>query len=142
MQDDDEGLAKPALYRRVAKLHHPSGYARLRAELWISSTTSGRRSWMVHWAASNGDRSENGDYLYGKSACAKLIGASVFLTKRLESPRWWTRVCMRAVNRSSLGPPSPMDDEDGERTITIMGIDEADSRMGQVSWISPWRGLC
>ena len=92
----------------------------------------------MHWAASNGDRSENGDYLYGKKRLREIDRRIRFLTKRLEIAEVVDPSLHAGSEQVFFGATvTYSDDEDGERTITIMGIDEADSRMGQVSWISP-----
>lgn len=92
----------------------------------------------VAWAAGNGDRSENGDYIYGKQRLREIDRRIRFLTKRLENaeivdPR-------RQPRRDQVFFGATVTYADGrgaERTITIVGIDEADLARGQVSWISP-----
>jgi transcription elongation factor GreB len=92
----------------------------------------------VAWAAGNGDRSENGDYIYGKRRLREIDRRIRFLTKRLESaevvdPRQQTR-----LDQVFFGATVTYATEDGtETTITIVGIDEADFTRGQVSWVSP-----
>lgn len=77
--DDDDELGLPALPSGARNYMTPEGYARLRAELFtLIDDERPKVVEIVHWAASNGDRSENGDYLYGKSDCARLTGASAF----------------------------------------------------------------
>ncbi len=79
----------------------------------------------VAWAAGNGDRSENGDYIYGKRRLRK-------------APRWSTRDSRSGATRYSSARPSPTPPRtELETTITIVGIDEADFARGQVSWVSP-----
>ena len=93
---------------------------------------------IVHWAASNGDRSENGDYLYGKKRLREIDRRIRFLTKRLEIAEVVDPSLHAGSNQVFFGSTvTYIDDEGIERTITIMGIDEADSRESQVSWISP-----
>jgi transcription elongation factor GreB len=92
----------------------------------------------VAWAAGNGDRSENGDYIYGKRRLREVDRRIRFLTKRLESaevvdPRKQKRLdqvffCATVTYAAEGGT---------ETTITIVGIDEADFARGQVSWVSP-----
>lgn len=137
--DDDEGLALPPLPPGGKNYITPSGYARLRAELLdLIDNERPKIVDVVHWAASNGDRSENGDYLYGKKRLREIDRRIRFLTKRLEIAEVVDPSLHAGSQQVFFGATvTYSDDEDGERTITIMGIDEADSRMGQVSWISP-----
>ena len=93
---------------------------------------------VVAWAAGNGDRSENGDYLYGKQRLREIDRRIRFLTKRLEGaevvdPRRQTRRDQVFFGASV----TYADRHGGEKTVTIVGIDEADLERGQVSWISP-----
>ncbi len=137
--DDDEGLALPPLPPGGKNYITPSGYARLRAELLdLIDNERPKIVDVVHWAASNGDRSENGDYLYGKKRLREIDRRIRFLTKRLEIAEVVDPSLHAGSEQVFFGATvTYSDDQDGERTITIMGIDEAYSRMGQVSWISP-----
>jgi transcription elongation factor GreB len=93
---------------------------------------------VVHWAASNGDRSENGDYIYGKKRLREIDRRIRFLTKRLEIAEVTDPSVHSGRDQVFFGATVTYAEESGqERTITIMGIDEADSAQGQVSWISP-----
>ena len=93
---------------------------------------------VVHWAASNGDRSENGDYLYGKKRLREIDRRIRFLTKRLEIAEVADPSVHHGRDQVFFGATVTYAEQDGtERTITIMGIDEADSLQGQVSWVSP-----
>jgi transcription elongation factor GreB len=92
----------------------------------------------VHWAASNGDRSENGDYLYGKKRLREIDRRIRFLTRRLEIAVVTEPSLHHGNDQVFFGATVRyVDDLDEERTVTIVGIDEADSRAGQVSWVSP-----
>jgi transcription elongation factor GreB len=117
----------------------PAGYARLRDELLdLIDNERPKVVEAVHWAASNGDRSENGDYLYGKKRLREIDRRIRFLTKRLEIAEVVDPSLHAGSNQVFFGSTvTYIDDEGIERTITIMGIDEADSRESQVSWISP-----
>ena len=93
---------------------------------------------VVHWAASNGDRSENGDYLYGKKRLREIDRRIRFLTKRLEIAEIADPGLHHGNDQVFCGATVTYAEPNGnERTVTIMGIDEADSLQGQVSWISP-----
>jgi transcription elongation factor GreB len=117
----------------------PDGYARLRAELLdLIDNERPRIVEIVHWAASNGDRSENGDYLYGKKRLREIDRRIRFLTKRLEIAEVADPRLHHGSDQVFFGATVRYADALGdERTITIMGIDEADSLKGQVSWIAP-----
>jgi transcription elongation factor GreB len=92
----------------------------------------------VTWAAGNGDRSENGDYIYGKRRLREIDRRIRFLTKRLESAEVVDPKQQRNLDQVFFGATVTYADGRGtEKTITIVGIDEADFARGQVSWISP-----
>jgi transcription elongation factor GreB len=92
----------------------------------------------VAWAAGNGDRSENGDYIYGKRRLREIDRRIRFLSKRLESAEVVDPARQKNRDRVFFGATVTYANERGnETTITIVGIDEADFARGQVSWISP-----
>ena len=92
----------------------------------------------MHWAASNGDRSENGDYIYGKKRLREIDRRIRFLTKRLEIAEVTDPTVHFGKDQVFFGATVTYVEEDGdERTVTILGIDEADSLKGEVTWISP-----
>ncbi|QNP48054.1 transcription elongation factor GreB [Diaphorobacter aerolatus] len=118
----------------------PSGYARLRAELMhLIDTERPQIVDIVHWAASNGDRSENGDYLYGKKRLREIDRRIRFLTKRLEIAEVVDASQHQGSDQVFFGATvTYVDDlDDMERTVTIMGVDEADNAQQQISWVSP-----
>jgi transcription elongation factor GreB len=117
----------------------PAGYARLRSELLhLIDDERPKVVEVVHWAASNGDRSENGDYLYGKKRLREIDRRIRFLTKRLEIAEVTDPSAHHGKTQVFFGATVTYAEESGdERTITIVGIDEADSLQGQVSWIAP-----
>ncbi|MDI9334518.1 MAG: transcription elongation factor GreB [Cytophagales bacterium] len=117
----------------------PTGYAQLRAE-WQQLMDVERPKIVetIHWAAKNGDRSENGDYIYGKRRLREIDRRIQFLTKRLEIAEVVDASIHGASEQIFFGATVTYVDESGEeRTVHIVGIDEADSLAGQVSWISP-----
>ena len=137
--DAEDELQLPALPPGGKNYITPPGYKRLRDELLqLVDVDRPQVVEVVHWAASNGDRSENGDYLYGKKRLREIDRRIRFLTRRLE---------MAVVTEPSLHHGNDqvffgatvryVDDLDEERTVTIVGIDESDSSAGQVSWVSP-----
>ena len=117
----------------------PQGYANLRAELFsLIDDERPKVVEIVHWAASNGDRSENGDYLYGKKRLREIDRRIRFLTKRLEIAEVTDPSVHHGRSQVFFGATVTYVEENGvERTVTIRGIDEADSLKGEVSWVSP-----
>jgi transcription elongation factor GreB len=93
---------------------------------------------VVAWAAGNGDRSENGDYLYGKKKLREIDRRVRFLSKRLEIAEVVDPARRTNFDQVFFGATvTYAREDDSEHTITIVGIDEADVDKGQVSWISP-----
>jgi transcription elongation factor GreB len=138
--DDDELEASlPPTPAGTKNYMTPQGYERLRGELLqLIDDERPKVVEVVHWAAGNGDRSENGDYLYGKKRLREIDRRIRFLTKRLEIAEVTDPSVHHGRDQVFFGATVTYAEESGdERTITIMGIDEADSAHGQVSWISP-----
>jgi transcription elongation factor GreB len=93
---------------------------------------------IVSWAAGNGDRSENGDYIYGKKKLREIDRRIRFLTKRLESAEIVDPAQQTRRDQVFFGATVTYAGSDGaEKTITIVGVDEVDPERGRVSWISP-----
>ena len=136
--DDGDGTA-PALPSGSKNYMTPAGYARLRDELLqLMDEERPKVVEAVHWAAKNGDRSENGDYLYGKKRLREIDRRIRFLTKRLEIAEVTDPAVHHGSDQVFFGATVRYVDETGdERSVTILGIDEADSAKSQVSWISP-----
>ena len=136
---DDEDIALPPLPAGSKNYITPPGYAVLRAELFeLIDNERPRIVEIVHWAASNGDRSENGDYLYGKKRLREIDRRIRFLTRRLEMAEVTDPSVHQGSDQVFFGATVTYEDEDGvSRTVTILGIDEADSLKGQVTWVSP-----
>lgn len=137
--DEDEDIGLPALPQGTRNYITPAGYARLRAELFdLIDNERPKVVDVVHWAASNGDRSENGDYLYGKKRLREIDRRIRFLTKRLEIAEIIDPSVHHGKEQVFFGATVTYSERHGvERTVTIMGMDEADSLQGQVSWVSP-----
>ena len=116
-----------------------SGYDRLRNELMsLIDEERPRIVEIVHWAASNGDRSENGDYLYGKKRLREIDRRIRFLTKRLEIAEVVTPSIHHGRDQVFFGATVTYADQSGaETTVTILGVDEADTAAQQISWVSP-----
>jgi len=116
----------------------PAGYARMKAELKaLVEVERPEVVRIVSWAASNGDRSENGDYLYGKRRLREIDRRVRFLIKRLEKAEI-VDAAGRDTDQVFFGATVTVAPRSGgERTVTIVGIDEVDTARGRVSWISP-----
>jgi len=111
----------------------PAGYARLKQEL--KALVEVERPEVVRtvsWAAKNGDRSENGDYLYGKKRLREIDRRVRFLIKRLEAAEV-VDTAGRDSDQVFFGATVRLKD----KTITIVGVDETDTAKHRVSWISP-----
>ena len=137
--DDDDAPALPPVPAGGKNYITPQGYARMRAELFdLIDNERPKVVEIVHWAASNGDRSENGDYIYGKKRLREIDRRIRFLTQRMEIAEVTDPSAHHGSDQVFFGATVTYEDEAGQRgTVTILGIDEADSTQGQVSWISP-----
>ncbi len=137
--DDEDGAAPPALPAGTRNYMTPGGYRRLREELMaLLDVERPKMVETVSWAAKNGDRSENGDYLYGKKRLREIDRRIRFLTKRLDIAEVADPSVHHGSDQVFFGATVTYANARGdERTITIKGIDEADSLAGEVSWISP-----
>lgn len=115
------------------------GHDRLRAELLhLLDVDRPKVVEVVHWAASNGDRSENGDYLYGKKRLREIDRRIRFLTRRLDIAVVVDPSVHHGKDQVFFGATVTYAREDGEETtVTILGMDEADTTQQQISWVSP-----
>ena len=116
----------------------PAGYARMKAELkQLLDVERPEVVGIVHWAASNGDRSENGDYIYGKKRLREIDRRIRFLIKRLEIAEV-VDTRGQEQERVFFGATVSVRDSAGcVRSVSIVGMDEVDPARGRVSWISP-----
>lgn len=137
--DDDDDVALPALPAGGKNYITPEGYQRLRAELLqLIDVERPKVVEIVSWAASNGDRSENGDYLYGKKRLREIDRRIRFLTKRLDIAEVADPSAHHGSDQVFFGATVTYASSTGEeRTITIKGIDEVDNLKGEVSWVAP-----
>jgi transcription elongation factor GreB len=138
-QADDEDEEVAPIPSGAKNYITPEGFERLKAErhrLWTVDRPEVVR--VVEWAAGNGDRSENGDYIYGKKRLREIDRRLRFLDKRMANaeavdPRRQTRrdqVFFGATVTYAR-------EDDSEETVTIVGIDEIDTAPGRISWVSP-----
>lgn len=137
--EDDADDAPPGPAPAPAKNYiSPAGEARLRAELKrLVELERPEVVRTVAWAASNGDRSENADYIYGKRRLREIDRRVRFLIKRLEAAEV-VDSAGRDADQVFFGATVTVRSGDGaERTVTIVGIDEVDAAKRHVSWISP-----
>lgn len=117
----------------------PNGFAVLQAELrHLQRDERPKVVEVVSWAAGNGDRSENGDYIYGKKRLREIDRRIRYLTKRLESAEIVDPARQKNRDQVFFGATVTYVHEDGsEHTVTLVGIDEADVSIQKISWISP-----
>ena len=136
---DDDELAVQPIVTGGKNYITPQGYERLRHELLdLIDNERPKVVDIVHWAASNGDRSENGDYLYGKKRLREIDRRIRFLTQRLEAAAVTDPAIHHGNDQVFFGATVTYADEAGqEQTVTILGTDEAVTGLGQVSWVSP-----
>jgi transcription elongation factor GreB len=137
--DDDAESSSSSIPAGTKNYITPAGYARLRAELLnLLDVERPKVVETVSWAAKNGDRSENGDYLYGKKRLREIDRRIRFLTKRLDIAEVVDPSVHHGSDQVFFGATVRyVHGVDEERTITIKGVDEADSAAGEVSWIAP-----
>ena len=117
----------------------PQGWQRLKDELYdLVNRERPHITEVVNWAAGNGDRSENGDYLYGKKRLREIDRRIRFLTKRLEIAEVVDPELREECEQIFFGASVTVLRENGEeQNIAIVGIDEIDTAKGKISWISP-----
>ena len=139
MKTGDDRTAAAPTGRGTKNYMTPHGYARLKTEL--TQLLNAERPELVKviaWAASNGDRSENGDYIYGKRRLREIDRRIHYLTKRLDHTEVVDPAARGATDQVFFGATVTYLRGTGEtRTVTVVGIDEADPGRGHVSWVSP-----
>lgn len=144
-RDEDEDLPETLVLPSGTRNYMtPEGYERLRSELaHLMTEERPNVVQIVSWAASNGDRSENGDYLYGKKRLREIDRRMRFLTKRLDIAEVVDARLQPNRDQVFFGATVSYIDRAGEEhTVTIVGVDEAEPLAGKISWISPVaRGL-
>ena len=139
--DDDDELAGalPQIPAGAKNYITPAGYQRIRSELLqLIDVERPEVVKVVHWAASNGDRSENGDYIYGKRRLREIDRRIRFLTKRMDLAEVVDPTVHHGSDQVFFGATVHYANAAGaEHTVTIVGIDELDPLHGKISWISP-----
>lgn len=136
---DDEAGPSAHLPAGAKNYITPGGYLRLKEELeqlWKVERPALVQT--VSWAASNGDRSENGDYIYGKKRLREIDRRIRFLTKRLDHVLVVDPTAQDNTDQVFFGATVTVADEAGATaTYSIVGLDEADPGRGRISWVSP-----
>ncbi len=139
--DDEEELpdTPDSLPKGVKNYITPEGHARLEHELFqLTSVERPKVVDVVSWAAGNGDRSENGDYIYGKKKLREIDRRTRFLLKRLERAEVVDPARQSGLDRVYFGATVTYEDSKGqERRVRIVGVDEARQDEGDISWVSP-----
>ena len=137
--DDDDAGVLPQIPAGTRNYITPAGYQRIRDELLqLIDVERPEVVRIVHWAASNGDRSENGDYIYGKRRLREIDRRIRFLTKRMDLAEVVDPSVHQGNDQVFFGATISYLNRDGEeQTVTIVGIDEIDPLKGKISWISP-----
>jgi transcription elongation factor GreB len=137
--DADLLYEPPAIPAGIKNYMTPQGHRHMQDELHqLLRVERPKVAETVAWAAGNGDRSENGDYIYGRRRLREIDRRIRFLSTRLESAEVVNPKQQKKLDQVFFGATVTYADGRGaERTITIVGIDEADLSRGQVSWVSP-----
>ena len=138
--DDDEALELSRAIPAGAKNYiTPAGHQAIKDELLqLIDVDRPEVVRVVHWAASNGDRSENGDYIYGKRRLREIDRRIRYLTKRLDSAFVVDPTVHYGNDQVFFGATVTYINAAGEEhTVTIVGIDELDPLRGRISWVSP-----
>ncbi|MGO9446806.1 MAG: transcription elongation factor GreB [Thiobacillaceae bacterium] len=137
-QDEDDDASLPALPAGGKNYMTPAGYVQMKGEF--------DRLWKVErpilvetiaWAASNGDRSENGDYIYGKRRLREIDRRIRYLSKRLDHAEVVDPASREATDQVFFGATVTLNDAGKEETFAIVGVDEADPGRNRISWVAP-----
>ncbi len=137
--DDEQDASAPPLPAGLKNYITPAGFRRIKDEaLQLLDKERPELVKVIHWAASNGDRSENADYIYGKRRLREIDRRIRFLTKRLDAAVVVDPAAREETEQVFFGATVTLMHEDGDEKIySIVGIDETDVSRGRISWISP-----
>lgn len=137
--DDDDRDDPDPLPADTKNLMTPEGYETLRAELhFLLHDERPKIVEIVSWAAGNGDRSENGDYLYNKKKLREIDRRVRYLTKRIESAEIVDPARQQGVEKVFFGATvTYVREDDSEMTVKLVGVDEANLEAGKINWLSP-----
>jgi len=136
---EDDIAPEDAAPAAVKNYMTPTGFAALQVELrQLLYTERPKIVEIVSWAAGNGDRSENGDYIYGKKRLREIDKRVRYLTKRIESAEVVDPAQQQKLQQVFFGATvTYAREDDSEHTVTLVGTDELDVEHGKISWISP-----
>ena len=117
----------------------PEGFERIRAEYdTLFGVERPKLVEVISWAASNGDRSENGDYIYGRKKLREIDRRLSYLSKVMKQAKVVDPASQPNRDQVRFGATVALaDDEDNERVLTIVGDDEADATNGRIGWNAP-----
>lgn len=117
----------------------PEGFARVRAEYeQLFGEERPRLVETISWAAANGDRSENGDYIYGRKRLREIDRRLGYLAKVMKTAKVVDPAAQQSRGEVRFGATVELaDDDDARRTLTLVGEDEADAAAGRISWSAP-----
>ena len=137
--DDEPGSAQLQIPPGAKNYITVAGYQSMRSELLeLIDVARPEVVKIVSWAASNGDRSENGDYIYGKRRLREIDRRIRFLTKRLDLAEVVDPGALHGSVQVFFGATVSYETQTGARhTVTIVGVDEFDPLRGKISWVSP-----
>jgi len=135
-EEPEEAEALPATLKNYVT---PAGLSQLQNEYHqLLKVERPKIVEVVSWAAGNGDRSENGDYIYGKKRLREIDRRVRYLSKRLESAVMVDPEQQKELKQVFFGATvTYAREDDSEHTVTLVGVDEADASNGKISWISP-----
>ena len=137
--DEDQDAGAPPIPAGLKNYITPAGFKRLKDEaLHLLDKERPELVKVIHWAASNGDRSENADYIYGKRRLREIDRRIRFLTKRMDVAVVVDPAAREDTDQVFFGATVTLAGRDGaEKKYCIVGIDETDLSRGRISWISP-----
>lgn len=137
--DDFDEPEEEILPSGIKNLMTPDGYNTLATELnWLLREERPRITEIVSWAAGNGDRSENGDYLYNKKRLREIDRRIRYLTKKTESAEIVDPIRQQGIEQVFFGATvTYVRSDDSEVTVKLVGVDEADMDHGKINWLSP-----
>lgn len=136
IDDEEEEILPPLPYKNLMT---PQGHAALSAELeQLTRFERPKIVEIVSWAAGNGDRSENGDYLYNKKRLREIDRRLRYLTKKLSDAEIVDPRLQQGLDRVFFGATvTYAREDDTELTVRLVGVDEADMAQGKINWQSP-----
>ena len=139
-EDDEQDVVSP-LPAGSRNYMTPGGFGRMKDELErLVQKERPELVAIVAWAAGNGDRSENGDYIYGKKRLREIDRRIRFLIRRLDAAEVVDPAADRDEGSDQVffgATVTVRSEKDGERTVSIVGVDEIDTARGYISWVAP-----